>query len=149
MERSPPSCINAWESSRVNLIFQTRQKLPVSLGYIQSCLFFSNAWEKIDEIMLMLLHTSFERGHINPIFSPDLADGMKYMLKQFPFQYVASTRSHIWRCLIYFSMYGREQENKMLNTFLHRGCVRFIFLPDLALMISKINRMRTTCVYVY
>ena len=67
-------------------------------------------WERIGEMNAStFLDNLWERGSVNLIILPNIADGMNKMPKHFPFQYVACNFSYILRCLILFQcMYGRE-----------------------------------------
>ena len=67
-------------------------------------------WERIGEMNAStFLDNLWERGSVNLIMLPNIADGMNKMTKHIPSQYVACNFSYIWRCLILFQcMYGRE-----------------------------------------
>ena len=50
-----------------------------------------------------IFHNSWQCGRVNLIFSPDIADGMNQMLKQFPPLYVTCNLSYIQWCLMFCS----------------------------------------------
>ena len=59
-----------------------------------------------------IFHNLWQSGCVKLIFSPDTADGMKEMLKQFPPLYVAPSLSYIRWCLMFFPCMGEYRRIK-------------------------------------